>query len=339
MVRQGNQNPKTWIYTYVTENTFDAYLYQTLMVKARFIGQIMTSKSPAREMEDMDDVTMNFATIMSVTAGSPELREKLTLDTEVAMLRDLRATWTKHRQRLEDRVHTELPAEIAETEQLLTAFAKDIETAKKNCPPQNGFAPITIGEKTYVERKTAGEALLDAIAGVKDSTGRVIGTFRGFNLVVSYDYRRMSFEVNVKGEADHYADLGRNGLGNITRIENLIDKLEEKRTEIEQNLHNKKEDLERAKEEIQKPFEREEEYQKKTERLTELNLKLALDQSRDSVAETEDEAAVDGDDDIASESDTMPAVELSRSESDTGPVDVILMPDSSQEQSKKAISV
>ena len=132
---------------------------------------------------------------------------------------------------------------------------------------------------------------------------------------------------------------GRNGLGNITRIENLIDKLEEKRTEIEQNLHDKKEDLERAKEEIQKPFEREEEYQKKTERLTELNLKLALDQSRESVAETEDEAAIDGDDDIASESDSLTTAGLPRSESDTGPVDVILMPDSSQEQSKKAISV
>ena len=276
IVRQGNENKEVSIYRYVTENTFDAYLWQTIENKQKFISQIMTSKTPVRVAEDVDESSLNYAEIKALATGDPKIKEKMDLDNEVTKLKMLEANYKSNRYRLEDKVAKNYPEEIAKTEQLIEAVKKDISEVEPKAEGEEKFTSITIGGEKILDKKLAGEKLLEAISKVKINESKVIGKYRNMDLEVSYNFFTNEHNFSLNGAAKHSGELGTSADGNITRLDNALEKMTEKLKRLEEKLFSTKEQLENAKEELQKPFEKADELKNKVLRLAELNKLLDM---------------------------------------------------------------
>ena len=276
IVRQGNENKEVNIYRYVTENTFDAYLWQTIENKQKFISQIMTSKTPVRVAEDVDESSLNYAEIKALATGDPKIKEKMDLDNEVTKLKMLEANYKSNRYRLEDKVAKNYPEEISRTEKLIEAVKKDIEDVEAKAEGEEKFASITIGGEKILDKKLAGEKLLEAISKVKINESKVIGKYRNMDLEVSYNFFTNEHNFSLNGAAKHSGELGTSADGNITRLDNALEKMPEKLKRLDEKLFSTKEQLENAKEELQKPFEKADELKNKVLRLAELNKLLDM---------------------------------------------------------------
>ncbi|HEL0446537.1 TPA: DEAD/DEAH box helicase family protein [Streptococcus equi subsp. zooepidemicus] len=276
IVRQGNENKEVNIYRYVTENTFDAYLWQTIENKQKFISQIMTSKTPVRVAEDVDESSLNYAEIKALATGDPKIKEKMDLDNEVTKLKMLEANYKSNRYRLEDKVAKNYPEEIARTEKLIEAVKKDIVSVEPKAEGEEKFTSITIAGEKITDKKLAGEKLLEAISKVKINESKVIGKYRNMDLEVSYNFFTNEHNFSLNGAAKHSGELGTSADGNITRLDNALEKMPEKLKRLEEKLISTKEQLENAKEELKKPFEKAEELKSKILRLAELNKLLDM---------------------------------------------------------------
>ncbi|HGD0334895.1 TPA: helicase-related protein [Streptococcus agalactiae] len=276
IVRQGNENKEVSIYRYVTENTFDAYLWQTIENKQKFISQIMTSKTPVRVAEDVDESSLNYAEIKALATGDPKIKEKMDLDNEVTKLKMLEANYKSNRYRLEDKVAKNYPEEISRTEKLIEAVKKDIKDVEAKAEGEEKFTSITIGGEKILDKKLAGEKLLEAISKVKINESKVIGKYRNMDLEVSYNFFTNEHNFSLNGAAKHSGELGTSADGNITRLDNALEKMPEKLKRLEEKLFSTKEQLENAKEELQKPFEKADELKDKVLRLAELNKLLDM---------------------------------------------------------------
>ncbi|EHI54650.1 hypothetical protein HMPREF9333_02203 [Johnsonella ignava ATCC 51276] len=276
IVRQGNENKEVNIYRYVTENTFDAYLWQTIENKQKFISQIMTSKTPVRVAEDVDESSLNYAEIKALATGDPKIKEKMDLDNEVTKLKMLEANFKSNRYRLEDKVAKNYPEEIARTEKLIEAVKKDISEVEPKAEGEEKFTSITIGGVKILDKKVAGEKLLEAIKTVKINESKIIGKYRNMDLEVSYNFFTNSHNFSLNGAAKHSGELGTSADGNITRLDNALEKMPEKLNRLEEKLISTKEQLENAKEELKKPFEKADELKTKVLRLAELNKLLDM---------------------------------------------------------------
>ena len=276
IVRQGNENKEVHIYRYITENTFDAYLWQTIENKQKFISQIMTSKTPVRVAEDVDESSLNYAEIKALATGDPKIKEKMDLDNEVTKLKMLEANYKSNRYRLEDKITKFYPEEITKTEKRIEAIKKDIGNVEPQGSEENKFTSITIfGEKIF-DKKIAGEKLLEAVKTVKINDNKVIGSYRGMDLEVSYNFLTNEHNFSLNGATKHYGELGTSAEGNITRLDNVIEKMPDKITRLEEKLVATKGQLENAKEELAKPFEKADELKTKVLRLAELNQLLDM---------------------------------------------------------------
>ena len=276
IVRQGNENKEVNIYRYVTENTFDAYLWQTIENKQKFISQIMTSKTPVRVAEDVDESSLNYAEIKALATGDPKIKEKMDLDNEVTKLKMLEANYKSNRYRLEDKVAKNYPEEIARTEKLIEDVKKDISDVEPKAEGEEKFTSITIAGEKITDKKLAGERLLEAISKVKINESKVIGKYRNMDLEVSYNFFTNEHNFSLNGAAKHSGELGTSADGNITRLDNALEKMPEKLNRLEEKLISTKEQLENAKEELKKPFEKADELKSKVLRLAELNKLLDM---------------------------------------------------------------
>ena len=276
IVRQGNENKEVSIYRYVTENTFDAYLWQTIENKQKFISQIMTSKTPVRVAEDVDESSLNYAEIKALATGDPKIKEKMDLDNEVTKLKMLEANYKSNRYRLEDKVAKNYPEEISRTEKLIEAVKKDISEVEPKAEGDEKFTSIIILGEKITDKKLAGEKLLEAISKVKINESKVIGKYRNLDLEVSYNFFTNEHNFSLNGAAKHSGELGTSADGNLTRLDNALEKMPEKLKRLEEKLLGTKEQLENAKEELQKPFEKADELKDKVLRLAELNKLLDM---------------------------------------------------------------
>lgn len=275
IVRQGNSNEKVHIYRYVTESTFDSYLWQTLEAKQKFISQVMTSRTPLRSCEDVDETALSFAEIKALCAGDPRIKERMELDVEVARLRIMKADYQSKRFRLEDDATKRFPAEIKRTEAMIEGIREDMETLKAHPHPEDGFAGMTVHGRNYLEKEKAGEALMDAVVMVTETKPVEIGSYRGFTITsqfITFGEHKVSF----KGAVAYAIELGESATGNITRIDNALARLPEHLEEYRAKLADLEQQLESAKAEAAKPFAMEAELQRKSARLAELDAALNL---------------------------------------------------------------
>ena len=274
IVRQGNENAEVTIYRYITENTFDAYLWQTIENKQKFISQIMTSKLPVRVAEDVDENALNYAEIKALATGEPKIKEKMDLDNDVTKLKMLEANYKSNHYRLEDKVIKTYPDEIARLEKLIVAVKNDISNVEPQGDGENKFTSITINGAMITDKKEAGERLLECIKQVRFNEHKVIGKYRNMDLEVSYNFLTNEYNFSLNGATKHSGEFGTSADGNITRLDNVIEKMPEKLRRLEEELNNTKEQLENAKEELKKPFEKADELREKITRLAELNIML-----------------------------------------------------------------
>lgn len=288
--RQGNMFPEVEVYRYVTEQTFDAYLYQLVESKQKFISQIMTSKSPVRSAEDVDEVALSFAEVKMLATGDARFKEKMDLDIQVSKLRVLKQSYLSEHYDLEDRVLKYYPQTIKEYEERIAGYENDVALAEQHKPQgEDKFCPMTLKGVTYTEKADAGEMLLAICKDYPMSAPTEIGSYRGFRMEIYYDTVNAHYCMNLCGKAKHKVDLGSDALGNLTRIENelskLLARLEAAKTKKAETIAQ----LEIAKEEIKKPFAFEDELKEKTERLNTLNIELNLNEKDTSVMDTEPE--------------------------------------------------
>ena len=276
IIRQGNENPSVDVYRYVTEATFDAYLYQTIENKQRFISQIMTSKSPVRSMEDVDEATLSYAEVKALCAGNPLIKEKMDLDVDVAKLKVAKANHTAQQYNLEDRVRKTLPQSIVRVEQRIEGLKSDLEHFKAQPIVAEGIAPMTVCNITYTDKEKAGQAIINACKNVKANVDYDLGTYKGFDMTLSYDSFAQEFHLDLQREATHRISLSNSAVGNITRIDNALAAIETKLTQSIEQLAGLREQLETAKGELGKPFPMEQELAEKTARLVELDSLLNL---------------------------------------------------------------
>lgn len=278
-IRQGNINNEIEVYTYVTEGTFDAYLYQLVENKQKFISQIMTSKIPVRVAEDVDEKALSYGEIKALATGNPDILEKTELDTTVAKLKLLKQNFMGEIYDLQDRIAKHYPKEIKRLEDKITAIKKDVENLKKNTKLNNeNFSPMIINGITYNEKAKAGQAILDICANKKNADLEHIGNYRGFNLELEYYSGNKEFVIIIKNEYQYYTALGSDVYGNIQRIDNCLDKIAEELAPTKSQLENEKIQLKNAEIEVQKEFPQELELQEKQKRLDELNIKLNLNE-------------------------------------------------------------
>ena len=278
IVRQGNENKEVEIFRYVTENTFDAYLYQLVENKQKFIAQIMTSKTPARVADDVDETALSYSEIKALATGNPLIIEKCSLDTEVAKLNVLKANHLNQKYSLEALVLRKYPSDIAKLAEQISNYEKDIAVAKANSKPTEGFVGMTVGDKTYYEKEKAGKAILTACSSLKSKDSIAIGKYRGFAISLSYDNFSGEYRITLKANLSHSTALGTDVFGNIIRIDNLIESLEQKLEATKAALAETQIQLQNAKAEMSKPFAKEDELAEKTRRLKELNILLNLEQ-------------------------------------------------------------
>ena len=286
ILRQGNQNEKVKIFRYVTENTFDAYMWQILENKQKFISQIMTSKSPVRACEDVDDAALSYAEIKALATGNPYIREKMDLDIQVSKLKLMKANHTSQKYRLETDIAKNYPVQIAAQKEQIAGLRADREAVKPILEEKekDNFS-MMIGGKTYTDRKEAGTAILAACAGLKavKSNGQS-GEFHGFSLNASYDSFYQTYKLTIKRQCSYQIEIGKDVLGNLQRISNALTGIEKRLTEAEQKMENLLSQLATAQEEVEKPFPKEAELTEKMERLAELNSLLNMDEKGTSEA-------------------------------------------------------
>ncbi len=288
--RQGNMFPEVEVYRYVTEQTFDAYLYQLLESKQKFISQIMTSKSPVRSAEDVDEVALSFAEVKMLATGDARFKEKMDLDIQVSKLRVLKQSYLSEQYDLEDRVLKYYPQTIKEYEERIAGYENDAALAEQHKPQgEDKFCPMTLKGVNYTEKADAGEMLLAICKDYPTSAPTEIGSYRGFRMEIYYDTVNAHYCMNLCGKAKHKVDLGSDALGNLTRIENELSKLPARLEAAKTKKAEIIAQLETAKEEIKKPFAFEDELKEKTERLNALNIELNLNEKDTSVMDTEPE--------------------------------------------------
>ena len=278
IIRQGNMNKEVKVFNYVTEGTFDAYLWQTLENKQRFISQVMTSKSPVRSCEDVDEQALSYAEIKALCAGNPLIKEKMDLDVQVAKLKVLKADHQSQKFRLQDKLLTKFPADIRETNAYIAGVKADAQLAAAHPQVQEGFCGMTIKGVTYDEKKTAGERLVLACSELPNAEEKVIGSYRGFELSLRFDAFRTEYQALLKGQRKYTVPLGTDPLGNIIRLDNSLNNFPERITAAENELATLHQQQAAAQIEVEKPFPQEEELAEKSARLAELNAQLDVDE-------------------------------------------------------------
>ena len=279
ILRQGNQNDKVKIFRYVTENTFDSYMWQILENKQKFISQIMTSKSPVRACEDVDDTALSYAEIKALATGNEYIKEKMDLDVQVSKLKLLKANHTSQIYRLESDIAKRYPVQIAALKKKIAGMRVDADVVKGIDLQDNDHFAMTVGGKLYTDKKEAGVALISAASGLKSvkSAGQ-IGGYHGFALSSEYNFLSNTYTMTIKGKCSYKIEFGKDTLGNIQRIHNALSAIEKKLADTEQNLETVQQQLKTAQEEVQKPFPKEAELSEKMERLAELNVMLNMDE-------------------------------------------------------------
>lgn len=279
ILRQGNQNDKVKIFRYVTENTFDSYMWQILENKQKFISQIMTSKSPVRACEDVDDTALSYAEIKALATGNEYIKEKMDLDVQVSKLKLLKANHTSQIYRLESDIAKRYPVQIAALKEKIAGMRVDADVVKGIDLQDNDHFAMTVGGKLYTDKKEAGVALLSAASGLKSvkSAGQ-IGEYHGFALSSEYNFLSNTYTMTIKGKCSYKIEFGKDTLGNIQRIHNALSAIGKKLADTEQNLETVQQQLKTAQEEVQKPFPKEAELSEKMERLAELNAMLNMDE-------------------------------------------------------------
>ena len=288
IIRQGNENPEVDIYSYVTEGTFDAYLYQLVESKQKFISQIMTSKSPVRSAEDVDEQALSYAEIKALASGNPMIKEKMDLDIEVSKLKLLKANHLSQKYALEDAISKGFPKQIAETQARIAGYGADIATVKENTHPNgDGFSPLTLAGVTHADKKEAGAALLTMCQTMLSPEATQIGSYRGLTLELAFDTFAREYRLTMIGQLRHTVTLGTDVFGNLQRMDNALEGLPIKEQTCREQLSNLQTQLETAKVEVQKPFPREAELNTKTARLEELNTLLNLDHKEPEIVDAE----------------------------------------------------
>ena len=286
IIRQGNENNEVDIYTYVTENTFDSYLYQLVEGKQKFIGQIMTSKSPVRACEDIDETALSYAEIKALCTGNPHIKEKMDLDIDVQRLRLLKANHLSQRYALEDQIIKELPQQIAKYEQYIEGYLSDMDRLKENTHPnEDGFSPMEVEGTVYTDKKAAGSAILAACKAMTSPEPVPLGQYRGFSMDLSFASLTREFKVTLKGALYYTTNLGTDVFGNILRLDNLLESMEERINTCREQLENTRMQLENAKLEVDKPFPQEDELKRKSARLDELNILLNMDKRESEIVD------------------------------------------------------
>ena len=290
IVRQGNQNPEVEIYTYVTENTFDSYLYQMVENKQKFIGQIMTSKSPVRSAEDIDETALSYAEIKALCTGNPLIKERMDLDIDVQRLRLLKSSYLSQKYALEDKIAKYLPQEIRQYEQRIEGYGADAAyLVAHTCPDADGFSPMVIEGKTYTTKKAAGSAILEACHAMTSPDPIPLGEYRGFAMVLCFDPVSREYKVTLSHKMSYTVSLGGDLHGNITRMDNALAGIEAEQAASAELLANAKAQLAAAQEQVSRPFPQEDELRIKSARLDELNITLNLDKRDDeNLDDTED---------------------------------------------------
>jgi len=289
IIRQGNMNKEVKVFNYVTEGTFDAYLWQTLENKQRFISQIMTSKSPVRSCEDVDEQALSYAEIKALCAGNPLIKEKMDLDVQVAKLKVLKADHQSQKFRLQDKLLTKFPADIRETNAYIDGVKADAQLAAAHPQVQEGFCGMTIKGVTYDEKKTAGERLVLACSELPNAEEKVIGSYRGFELSLRFDTYRSEYQAILKGQRRYPVPLGTDPLGNIIRLDNSLNNFPERINSAENELATLHQQQAAAQIEVEKPFPQEEELAEKSARLAELNAQLDVDEKHHEPEQDEEE--------------------------------------------------
>ena len=289
IIRQGNQNKQVYVYNYVTESTFDAYLYQTLENKQKFISQIMTSKSPMRSCDDIDEQALSYAEIKALCAGDPRIREKMDLDVQVAKLKVLRGDFQNQKYRLEDKLLKTFPEEIQKQKARIAALKSDSEIATIHPQDKENFCGMTIRGMVYDDKKAAGERLLLARQEMPNADMMLLGTYRGFELNIRFDSFKNEHQAVLRAELSYPVSLGDDARGNITRLDNAIDNFADRIADAENALQNLEQQKQAAEIEVAKPFAQEEELQEKSARLAELNALLNIDRDRSSSQDAPEE--------------------------------------------------
>lgn len=278
IVRQGNENEEVEIFRYVTEGTFDAYLYQLVENKQKFIAQIMTSKAPVRVADDVDETALSYSEIKALATGNPLIIEKCNLDMEVAKLNMLKASHLNQVYGLEELVYRKYPAEITRLTERIAGYEKDVELAKAHPKAQEGFCGMEVEGQHYTEKEDAGKAIIDVCTKMTGSDAVLLGQYRGFSMVLAYDGMSNEYRITLKGTLSHTVTLGADVFGNITRLDNALENLAGNLDGERAKLEEAKVQLENARTELATPFAREEELAEKTARLKELNILLNMDE-------------------------------------------------------------
>lgn len=300
ILRQGNENPKVRIFRYITEGTFDAYSWQLIENKQKFIGQIMTSKSPVRSCEDVDEAALSYAEVKALATGNPYIKEKMDLDIQVSKLKLLKANHTSQIYRLEDNIAKNYPKKISAAKEMIAAYEIDLAHYKEVKPADKESFAMKLGDRIYTDKKEAGTALISFCRQVKTpNVATPIGEYLGFKMNVTFDSFYQKFTVNLKGALSHNVEIGTDVFGNLTRIGNALDAMEKELQKEKEALSNTKKQLENAKEEVKKPFAQELELNEKLERLSELNALLNMDEkgAEDSLEDQEADAPLSGKED------------------------------------------
>ena len=290
IIRQGNQNKQVYVYNYVTESTFDAYLYQTLENKQKFISQIMTSKSPMRSCDDIDEQALSYAEIKALCAGDPRIREKMDLDVQVAKLKVLRGDFQNQKYRLEDKLLKTFPEEIQKQKTRIAALQQDSQIAAAHPQDKENFCGMTIKGMVYDDKKAAGERLLLARQEMPNADMMLLGTYRGFELNIRFDSFKNEHQAVLRAELSYPVSLGDDARGNITRLDNAIDNFADRIADAENALQNLEQQKQAAEVEVAKPFAQEEELAEKSARLAELNALLNIDRDRSSSQDAPEES-------------------------------------------------
>ena len=286
IVRQGNENKEVNIFRYVTENTFDSYLWQTIENKQKFISQIMTSKTPVRVAEDVDESSLSYAEIKALATGNPMIKEKMDLDNEVTKLKMLEANYRSNQYRLEDKILKSYPNEIARLENLIDNIKQDLVVVEPKALGEEKFTSLTLDNHRYTDKKDAGEALLESVKSVGIRDSKVIGQYRNFDLEASYDSFHNLYKFTLQGKAKHQGEFGVSADGNIQRLDNVLDKMGERLKTLRDKLEATKDQLITAKVEVEKPFEKATELKEKVLRLAELNRILDMGEVEEKVNES-----------------------------------------------------
>ena len=290
IIRQGNQNKQVYVYNYVTESTFDAYLYQTLENKQKFISQIMTSKSPMRSCDDIDEQALSYAEIKALCAGDPRIREKMDLDVQVAKLKVLRGDFQNQKYRLEDKLLKTFPEEIQKQKTRIAALQQDSQIAAAHPQDKENFCGMTIKGMVYDDKKAAGERLLLARQEMPNADMMLLGTYRGFELNIRFDSFKNEHQAVLRAELSYPVSLGDDARGNITRLDNAIDNFADRIADAKNALQNLEQQKQAAEVEVAKPFAQEEELAEKSARLAELNALLNIDRDRISSQDAPEES-------------------------------------------------